>query len=82
MFNLKVTGTTFHGEAQVISSGRGAAVVHVNAEQVWSAEELRKSRPCSNPQRGSWRRETRRRDRRSYRSARFISGEKSERVAD
>ena len=42
MFNLEVTRTTFHGEAQVISSGRSAAVVHVNAEQVWSAEELRK----------------------------------------
>jgi hypothetical protein len=42
MFNLKVTGTTFHGEARVIASGANAAVLQVNAEQLWSAEELRK----------------------------------------
>lgn len=42
MFNLKVTGKTFHGEARVIASGDSGAVVQVNAEQLWTAKELRK----------------------------------------
>jgi hypothetical protein len=42
VFNLKLTGRTFHGEARVIASGANAAVIQVNGEQPWSAEELRK----------------------------------------
>lgn len=49
MFNLKVTGRTFHEEARVIFNGANGdpacgagAHVQVNAEQLWSAEELRR----------------------------------------
>lgn len=49
LFNLKLTGRTFHGEARVISypqsgstSDSNAAVIQVNAEHPWSADELRK----------------------------------------
>jgi hypothetical protein len=41
-FDLKLTGSTFHGEAHVIADGKSTALLRVNPEQPWSAEELRK----------------------------------------
>ena len=41
MFNLKLTGRTFHGEARVHASGTEGASIRINQEQVWTASELR-----------------------------------------
>ncbi len=42
MFNLKLTGKTFQGEARVEGDDGRMAFVKVLAEQPWSAAELRK----------------------------------------